>query len=284
MNPARRLWTLFERIHAVTYFAEEAVAAARDAGYRGFFMGYFALRAAPLGPVGPNIATASFFGFHASRAERALPDAWAYAGPERALAARLAGVDRVLQRVWDLSGERARIAAAADLLWDAAQSADVAGRVLAAANQALVRPEPAHLALWQAATTLREHRGDGHVAVLVADGVGPVEAMVVKCAAGEADGVLLRSGRGWPEEDWLAAEESLRTRGWLAGDGMLTAAGEAAHQAIEDRTDAAAASPWQALGEERTNDLARLLGPLVDRIVTADTVPAVNPIGLPLPR
>jgi hypothetical protein len=46
---ARRMWSLFEPVHAVTYFSPEASAAYAEAGLRGFSRGYFAGRAAPLG-------------------------------------------------------------------------------------------------------------------------------------------------------------------------------------------------------------------------------------------
>jgi hypothetical protein len=286
----RHLWSRYERIHAVTYFAAAAADAAAQAGYRGFWMGYFAQRAAPLGAVGPAVVTSCFFGFHRSRVERALPDAWTFAGPEVALQARLAGVDRTLRRLWgdELIGSRV-VAEAADLLWSAAAAADPAGRVLGAANQALPRPELPHLVLWQATATLREHRGDGHVAALVGAGVGPVEAALVKIAADEADGAGLRRGRGWPEKDWAAAAASLAERGWLVppgetGGGALTSAGRDAHADIERRTDDAAASPWAALGPQRTERVAVLLDILLAPIATAEVVPAVNPIGVPLPR
>lgn len=286
---ARHLWSRYERIHAATYFAAEAADAAAEAGYRGFWMGYFAQRAAPLGAVGPAVVTSCFFGFHRSRVERALPDAWTVAGPERALQARLAGVDRTLRRLWggDLIGSGV-VAEAADLLWSAAGAADPAGRVLGAANQALPRPELPHLALWQATATLREHRGDGHVAALVGAGVGPLEAALIKIAADEADGAGLRRGRAWPTEDWAAGEAALVDRGWLVppdgpGGGALTAAGRDAHADIERRTDDAAASPWAAIGPQRTERAAGLLDLLLAPIVTAEVVPAVNPIGVPLP-
>ena len=67
MNPARRMWTLFEPIHVVTYFTEEARAAADALGMRGFWMGYTAERVAPLGAVSAHVATAAFFGFHPDR-------------------------------------------------------------------------------------------------------------------------------------------------------------------------------------------------------------------------
>ena len=53
-NDVRDFWRLLEPIHAVVYFSPEPLAALREAGYRGFWMGYFANRAAPLGPVGPR--------------------------------------------------------------------------------------------------------------------------------------------------------------------------------------------------------------------------------------
>lgn len=282
MRTERRMWILFERIHAITYFAPECLAAAREAGYRGFFMGYFAQRAAPLGPVGPAVVTACFFGFSPALVHRALPDAWGYASPEKALEARLSGVHRVLDRVWDREGDASPIGELAGLLWEAAQSADTAGRVLAATNQALPRPDDPSLALWQAATTLREQRGDGHVAALVAAGVSPSESMVLRAAAGGIDQEAMRRRAGSPEA-WTQAEESLRSWGWLHGAGHLTDAGRSARNDIEERTDAAASSPWAALGQTQTERAAELLRPLVARLVADNTVPAMNPIGLPLP-
>src|SRR5690242_5796835 len=189
----RRMWELVEPVHAVTYFAPEARAAADRLGMRGFWMGYVAQRVAPLGAVEAAVATAAFFGFHPDRLTRALPAAWQVTSPAAALDARLAGTDGALRRLWGpavvSSGE---VAEAADLAWSAAAAADCPGRVLAAANQALPRPAPAHLALWQATTTLREHRGDGHVAALVAHGVGPVWSHLLKAGAGEADAEVLR--------------------------------------------------------------------------------------------
>jgi hypothetical protein len=49
-NAIRDLWIRAETIHAVTYFAEESRAAARELGMQGLWMGYFAFRAAPNRP------------------------------------------------------------------------------------------------------------------------------------------------------------------------------------------------------------------------------------------
>ncbi|MDP9167165.1 MAG: hypothetical protein M3O32_14065, partial [Actinomycetota bacterium] len=76
---ARRLFDRFEPIHALTYFAPEARQAFDRAGYRGFWMGYFANRSAPLGAVAPDVVTAIFNNFAPSHVARALPAAWDFA-------------------------------------------------------------------------------------------------------------------------------------------------------------------------------------------------------------
>jgi hypothetical protein len=45
-------------------------------------MGYFGFRCAPLGPVPASAERATFFNFHRSRVERAIPDAWSFASVE----------------------------------------------------------------------------------------------------------------------------------------------------------------------------------------------------------
>ena len=72
---ARRLWARLEPIHAVTYFSLEAREALSAAGYKGFWMGYFAGRAAPMGAVGPEMVFATFYNFSLAHVRRAIPDA-----------------------------------------------------------------------------------------------------------------------------------------------------------------------------------------------------------------
>ena len=280
-SPARRLWELLETVHDVVYFTDECRAAADALGLRGFWMGYVALRAAPLGPVGPAPVTALFHGFPPALVARALPDAWARTTPADALAARGRGAAAALRRIaGPFLDDAATLEECVDLAGRAAAGADTAGRALAAANQALPRPEDPVAALWQATTTLREHRGDGHVAVLVARGVPPLAAHLLKSAAGEADADGLRVARPWPEEDWDTAEAELRRRGWIVDATTLAAAGRAEHDEIEALTDAAAADPWEAIGRERTDRLATLLEPLADAVSESGVIPRGNPTGL----
>jgi hypothetical protein len=275
---ARRMWTLFEPVHVVTYFATEARSAFEDAGLRGFWRGYFAGRAAPLGEVAAAPVTASFFGFAPPMVARALPGVWELITPQDALAVRSAGAVAALHR---LAGGQ-DLAAAADRLLRAADGLDCAGRVLAAANAALPAPgdrEPA-ARLWHAATLLREHRGDGHFAALVAAGIDGCEALVLRCGADLAR-EQLQPLRGWTDEEWDRAAARLADRGWLAQDGRLTPEGAAARQAVEDATDRAAARPWARLGAAATEELAGLLAPIAQ--ACAAELPYPNPVGVPAP-
>jgi len=57
-STARRMWQLLETIHAVVYFAPEVLDAYTAVGLKGFWMGYFAGRSAPLGAASPEVVTA----------------------------------------------------------------------------------------------------------------------------------------------------------------------------------------------------------------------------------
>jgi hypothetical protein len=283
---ARRMWTLFEPVHVVTYFSAEARSAFTDAGLRGFWRGYFAGRAAPLGAAGAAPVTGSFFNFAPSMVARALPGVWELITPQEALAVRSAGAVAALRRL--AAGREAGVAAAADLLLRATDGLDCAGRVLAAANAALPVPEEPAARLWHASTLLREHRGDGHFAALVAAGVDGCEALVLRAGSvqgeGEAGGparALLQPLRGWSDEDWDQAAARLTDRGWLNADGTVTPDGAAARRAVEDATDRAAARPWARLGTAATEELAELLSPISQ--ASATELPFPNPVGVPRP-
>jgi hypothetical protein len=273
---SRRLWQLYEPLHAVTYFGTQARAAFESAGLRGFWRGYFAGRAAPLGAVGAAPVTAAFFSFAPAMVARAVPDVWQRASPEQALAARLDGAVAVLRAV--LSDEPERWAAAAGLVEAAARAAVTDGRVLGAANAALPRPADPLARLWQAATVLREHRGDGHVIALVDSELDGCQALVLRDAL-YGGREQLQPNRGWTDSEWDAAARALVRRGWLTDDGRPTDEAAAAHRALERRTDRLAAQPWTALDRSEQNRLAQLLAPLAE--AASGVIPYPNPIGVP---
>jgi len=275
---ARRLWERIETINAVTYFAPECIAASNELGLKGFWMGYFATRAAPLGAVGPGVVEAMFFNFQRDMVRRAIPDAWTYASPAAIVASRQAAAARALR----LLAPKAE--ALAESLVAELQSiigrGHVEGRPLFAANRSLDLPEDPVAALWQACTCLREHRGDGHVAALTAAGIGGCEAHVLFAATRELPIELLRDNRGWSIDEWAAATHRLEQRG-LLGAGFATEAGQALHRDIEATTDALAAAPYEDSNALALATLLLGLGDIAAQIVATDVIRFPNPMGLP---
>lgn len=146
---------------------------------------------------------------------------WALASPEEVLAARLRAADATLRR---LLGEEVvgspEMAEAAGLALRAAEACTRHARPLYAAHADLPVPDEPHLAYWHAAALLREHRGDGHLAALLAAGLDPVEALVSHTATGKGMSPRWVLGtRGWHREDWDAASGRLRARGLLDEEG-----------------------------------------------------------------
>ncbi|GAA4028806.1 hypothetical protein GCM10022247_62310 [Allokutzneria multivorans] len=279
---ARRLWPLFENYHVVTYFTPESRAAADGLGCRGGWMGYFAQRAAPFGEASPELVTATFYSFPPTMVHRALPDAWALADAETFLATRLAGVDGALRRLLGedvLSGSV--MAELAELGRAAATAAPITGRPLAAANASLPWPEQPHLALWHATTILRESRGDGHIATLVAAGLDPCEALVIYAADHEMTGEAMRGFRRWTEQQWQEAVDRLTERGLVDG-GELTAAGRQVRAWCEERTDDGAILPWLAIGEDATLRFAELITPIARTLSAGNEAFRDNPMALHL--
>jgi hypothetical protein len=155
-------------------------------------------------------------------------------------------------------------------------------RPLFAANADLARPTEPHLALWWATTLLREHRGDGHIAALLTAELGPCDSHVLRLAADGHSPATVQPHRGWSDDDWAAATESLRSRGWLDSAGALTPLGAEQHGAVESLTDRLAGEPLRHLGD-RLERLVDLLGRAIRPILEADLVPYPTPMGLPRP-
>jgi hypothetical protein len=278
-SPARALWQCVEPYHAVTYFTDEARAAFEEIGLRGFWRGYFAGRAAPLGAVGPGVVVATFYGFRPDFVERAIPGVWKVVSPDDAIAAREHGAGLALARLFDI--EEPAIARAARLVLQATDGCDPFARALFAANHDLPWPRAPHLALWHGCTLLREHRGDGHIAALYAADVDPCEAHVLRLAVSGIDRTTIAPYRGWDDDDWAAAADRLAERGWLDDERAITPVGLDAHTAIEVDTDRMAQGPTRALGEDGLDELIAIMRPLAVTLGSSGTIPFPNPIGVP---
>jgi hypothetical protein len=279
IHPARALWQCLEPYHAVTYFADESRDAFEAVGLRGFWRGYFAGRAAPLGAVGTGVVVATFYGFHPDFVARAVPRVWSIVPPSEAIAAREAGAGAALERRLDVSSPE--FARAAALVQEATDGCDPFARALFAANHDLPWPHEPHIALWHGCTLLREHRGDGHIAALYAADVDPCEAHVLRLASSGLGRETIAPYRGWSDEDWAAAGDRLIERGWLDEAGVITRVGADAHAAIEADTDRMAEGPLRALGYDGLNELMSIMRPFAVELMASETIPFPNPIGVP---
>ena len=283
---ARRLWQHVEPVHAVVYFAPEVAEGFAEAGVRGWWAGYFAGRAAPLGECSAEVVQAAFHGFAHARVAKAVPSVWQVLSPGAAIRLREHRAGVVLARVLGPGAWRSSLVEAGDLLRAAVDGATVEGRVLYAANRSLDWPEDPLEALWHGCTLLREHRGAGHVATLVAEGLDGASSNVLAASAGVLTGnEAQRLNRGWSEDEWAAASRTLVERGWIedGADPSPTERGRSVRQEIERRTDAAAMGPVRALGADGLARLVALLEPVVAAVVGSGTVAYPNPIGLTPP-
>ncbi|MEU5167447.1 MULTISPECIES: SCO6745 family protein [Streptomyces] len=281
LGHVRQMWHLLEPLHAVFYYAPQVFEEAAALGYATDerWPSYFAWRAAPLGAVDADRVTAVFHSFSPSAVAGNIPAAWDVAAPQEVLAARVEAVDRTYRALFGDRMESAELAEAAVLARRAAEAAEVTGRPLAAANAALPWPEAPHLVLWQAATVLREHRGDGHVAALAAVDLDPVESLVSFAAVGAAPPGVFAS-RGWSAAEWEAGRARLAGRGLVAADGRATPAGQALRVRVERLTDEAASGPWAVLGAEGRERLADLLGPLWVEAISSGLLPSETTLGI----
>lgn len=283
MDPglARRLWRVIEPLNAVSYFSPECREEAARLGLKGYWMGYFAFRASPLGPVPAGVVEATFYNFHPSRVRRAIPDAWSFSNVDEVLQHRSVAAAAALRRHLP-DGEADRLAAEAlPTLQSVIEDATPEGRPLFGANRDVDWPADPVAALWHATTTVREHRGDGHVALLAGAGLEGCEVHVLLAAAeGVAPEVYERT-RGWSADDWQAAVDRLAGRGLVTAGGGITAAGRELRSEIERRTDELAVAPYAAMGEAGVESLQQLLTPAARQVMASGEILFPNPMGLP---
>jgi hypothetical protein len=262
----------------VIYFAPECRQALDATGLRGFWMGYFAARSAPLGAAGPAVVRATFFNFHERMVHRSIPDAWTFADPSSVLRARSAGAAAALRRLVPSVDERAPTLL--PLLDTVVEAADGSGRALFSANRQLVPPDDPVEALWQGCTDLREHRGDGHVAALTASGLDGCEALVLFAGSEGIDGSVFQASRGWSSGEWEAARGRLEGRGLMEGP-QASPAGLELRRRLEQVTDELAAPPFAALAVRERSVLLEGLRVMSGSVIGSGTIPFPNPIGLP---
>ncbi|PRY50751.1 hypothetical protein LY71_103315 [Geodermatophilus tzadiensis] len=266
---ARRMFELVEPIGVIPYSADEPNEAMFALGFTDYWDTYFAGRAAPLGLVPAEVVDALFYNFAPGEVARHIPGVWRTTTPGAAIAARRSGCVKALRRVLGDRVESPAFARAADLLTTAATSAPVEGRPMYAALRAIPVPDDAGARLFHAASLLREHRGDGHIAALMVEGVGGLEAHVLLAL----DTGLPAEGFGrlhhLPAAQLAAVVDGMRDRGLVGDDGWLSGRGRAVRQRVEALTDDLAARPYEALEPDELDELVAAAEPLAALLLAA---------------
>ena len=266
---ARRLKELFVPIHEVAYMAEEPDQELQALGYESYWPLYFAARSAPLGRVPAEVVDALFYNFTPGEVAACIPSVWEVATPEAVLAARERGCVAALRGILGELADSPVIARAAELATRAAFNAPPEGRILYSALRSLPVPEEPLARLWHAATLLREHRGDGHLTALVANGINGQESHVLQALY--SDMKPRDFGRLDPlSDDQLdAVVDGLRRRGLVDDEGWFTPAGRKLRTEIEELTDELAAPAYTCLDPHEVDELLTDLAPIVAKINAA---------------
>ncbi|MQY07656.1 MarR family winged helix-turn-helix transcriptional regulator [Actinomadura macrotermitis] len=264
----RRMFEFVEAIGTVT-FSEVPNEAFLALGMRNYWDGYFAGRAAPLGRAPAEVVHAVFYNFADGEVARHIPWVWGKVSPQEAIAVRERGSTAALRQMIGELADSPALARLADLATRAAVSAPTEGRPLYAGLRALDVPEEPVARLWHAATMLREHRGDGHNAVLVAHGIGGTEAHVLMALSLGMRAEEFGRIHHLPKAQLAAVVDGLRDRGLVDDDGGFTDAGRETKERIEARTVELAAPPYNALSADEFDELIAGLEPIAAAIQAA---------------
>lgn len=255
-----RLGQITNLVHGFIYFASQATDRFAALGLAGRQQ-YFAGRGAAMGPVGPEIIEATFYNFDPIVVRAAIPSAWQVATPADVQAARFhAAADVLASACGDV--EPAQLERAIALATAMVAGVGDEGKPLAAGNRSITLPEAPMLHLWQLVTIIREWRGDAHVAALAAADVSGIQALVLHAATEQVPAAVLQATRGWSDDDWATAIESLATRGLVEANGSFTDVGRQLRVDIETTTNQASQALVDAVGDERSTELIELLRPI----------------------
>ncbi|MEO7753600.1 MAG: hypothetical protein ABIS35_09315 [Terracoccus sp.] len=266
VRASRRAWGALESVHVLGYFAQDVMTAYTDLGLRRS-LAYFAARSAAFGAVGPEVPIATFYVFAPWLHAKALPSSWDVASPEAVQTARRDGMRTVLSKVLGDTD----VTELLSLTRTVCEGLTAHGRPLYAAHAGLEWPGEPQLDLWHSSTLIREHRGDGHVAVLLRSGLDPVESLVLGGLFAH-NTPFLKATRGWTDEEWDAATDRLTDRGLVDAEG-LTVDGVAFRKDVEKQTDRLALEGWAHLGPEGTARVLELATPLREAALGSGVLP-----------
>ena len=264
-----RMFELVEPIATVT-FSEVPNEAFLALGMRNYWDGYFAGRAAPLGMAPAEVIHAIFYNFADGEVARHIPWVWEKTTPQEAIAVRERGSAAALRQMIGELADSPALGRVGDLATRAAVSAPTEGRVLYAGLRALDVPEEPVARLWHAATLLREHRGDGHNAALLAHGIGGTEAHVLLALSFGMKAQEFDRIHHLPTAQLAAVVDRLRGRGIVDAAGGFTDAGRVIRERIEALTDELAAPAYDVLSADELDELIAGLEPIATALQAID--------------
>jgi hypothetical protein len=257
-------------LHAPVYGSRELRGLLAEEGISTRMGCYLAQRSAPMGVPGPELVAATFYGFSPRAVAENLHGVWERISPDRVVELTLESMRELLDRLLAQHGEE--VDELARLLAPVAAAQPLAGRPLAAAWASVALTGNASVDAWLATCVIRESRGDGHIALLVAEGIGPLESHLMTQGDRPALRSTLETLRGWTPAEIEEAVEGLRERRLLDAEGMRTDAARALRADIERRTDALSAGPWTAAGSAEVTRIGDLALQLVPAVLTSGTL------------
>jgi hypothetical protein len=265
----RRMFELVEPIATIT-FSRVPTEAFLALGMRNYWDAYFAGRAEPLGLAPAEVVHAVFYNFADGEVARHIPWVWGKTTPQEAIAVRERGSATALrQRIGQLA-DSPGLVRVADLATRAAISAPTDGRALYAGLRVLDVPEEPVARLWHAATLLREHRGDGHNAALLAHGIGGTEAHVLLALSLGMRAEKFGRIHHLPKAQLAAVVDGLRDRGLVDAAGGFTDTGRETKERIEALTDELATPAYDVLSADQLDELVAGLEPIAAAVQAVD--------------
>lgn len=266
---ARRLSAALEPFVGSVYFSPECHAGYAALGFAGSSgstpdgvelpdgPAYFTSRGSVMGHVPGEVVASAFAVFNPAAVVPAVAYGWTLTDAPTIEAARTDGAVAQLARI--LGDEPDRVGWVRDTLLRACGPLRPEGRPLYAGVLSQGLPGSPLADCWRLGDRLREFRGDAHTAAWTSAGFDATEiGLLTELFIGLPMGSYIRT-RAWSSDDLAAAQERLRSRGLLEGDGF-SAAGREAREAVEATTDAAMAPALAAVGDDLDDLVATLAG------------------------
>lgn len=285
--PARRVAAAIEPVAGQVYFAPECHARYQALGFGpspGGFSGvagpdgvaYFTSRGSVMGQVPGEVVAAAFAVFNPAAVIPAVDQGWSLTDAATICGERTAGAVDQLVRL--LGPEPDGLSRAIELLRRATEPLRPEGKPLYSGLRSLGLPGDPVADMWRLTDLLREYRGDAHTAAWTTAGFDATEiGLLTELYWGLPSRSYART-RAWSDTDFDEATERLRSRGLLDGE-VMTDAGRATREQIEDLTDSQCQPIVDALGDD-LDELITILKPWGDSITAGRGYPSAGPMDL----